>query len=74
MGIQAEVILEGHEDDPEAMYGQISKVYHSSRSETYGLVEAECKLSGIPFDGLSNSQEILDKGEILERWKKVLDQ
>jgi len=65
-------ILMGHEDDPEAMYGQISKVYHSSLSETYGLVEAECKLAGIPFDGPSNNQEILDKGEILERWKKIL--
>ena len=73
MDIQAEVILEGHEDDPEAMYGQISKVYHSSLSETYGLVEAECRLSGIPFDGPTNSQEILDKEEILERWKKILN-
>jgi len=71
--LNSSVRLEGHEDDPEAMYGQISKVYHSSLSETYGLVEAECKLSGIPFDGPSNNQEILDKEEILERWEKVLN-
>ena len=64
--------LKEHEDDPEAMYGQISAVYHSSLSETYGLVEAECRLSGIPFNGPSNNQEILAEKEILERWKRLL--
>ena len=68
----ADIRLEEHEDDPEAMYGQISAVYHSSLSETYGLVEAECRLSGIPFNGPSNNQEILDEEEILQRWKTVL--
>ena len=61
-----------HEDDPEAMYGQISTVYHTSLSETYGLVEAECRLSGIPFNGPSNNQEILSDEEILDRWKRIL--
>ena len=65
--------LMGHEDDPKALYGQVSEVYHSSLSETYGLVEAECRLSGIPFNGESNGQAILEKEEILERWKKVLN-
>jgi hypothetical protein len=72
MGVQAKVTLEGHQDDPEAMYGQISAVYHSSLSETYGLVEAECRLSGIPFNGTSNGQDIIDTEEILERWRKIL--
>ena len=67
-------IVMGHEDDPAALYGQVSEVYHSSLSETYGLVEAECRLSGIPFNGESNGQAILEKEEILERWKKVLHQ
>tara|TARA_R110000824_G_scaffold74160_3_gene188780 strand:+ start:359 stop:1138 length:780 start_codon:yes stop_codon:yes gene_type:complete len=66
------VILAGHQDDPEVMYGQISTAYHSSLSETFGLVEAECRLAGIPFNGPSNNQEILDEKEILKRWKKVL--
>jgi len=65
-------ILMSHEDDPAAMYGQVSEVYHSSLSETYGLVEAECRLSGIPFNGISNGQEILEKEEILERWINIL--
>jgi len=65
-------VLAGHEDDREAMYGQISEVYHSSLSETYGLVEAECRLAGIPFNGRSNGQDVLDNEEILKRWKKAL--
>jgi hypothetical protein len=69
---RGKAIIKGHEDDPAAMYGQVSEVYHSSLSETYGLVEAECRLSGIPFNGTSNGQAILEKEEILERWKKVL--
>jgi len=66
-------VMMGHEDDPAALYGQVSQVYHSSLSETYGLVEAECRLSGIPVNGTSNGQEILEKEEILERWKKILN-
>ena len=65
-------VLMGHEDDREALYGKINEVYHSSLSETYGLVEAECRLSGIPFNGTSNGQDILSNEEILERWKNVL--
>lgn len=67
-----DVVLVGHLDDKESMYSQISAVYHSSKRETYGLVEAECKLAGIPFNGPSNNQDILDKDEILERWVKIL--
>ena len=70
---QGKAVLAGHEDDREAMYGKISEVYHSSIRETYGLVEAECKLSGIPFNGPSNNQDILEKEEILERWKKIIN-
>ena len=67
-----QVVLAGHEDNREALYGQISEVFHSSIRETYGLVEAECRLSGIPFNGNSNKQPILSNEEILERWEKVL--
>jgi hypothetical protein len=66
------VVLGGHEDDREALYGQVSEVFHSSLSETYGLVEAECRLAGIPFNGKSNGQEVLPKEEILEKWINIL--
>ena len=65
-------VVAGHIDDREEMYSKVSAVYHSSKRETYGLVEAECKLSGIPFNGPSNNQDILSNEEIAERWKKVL--
>ena len=69
---KGKVVMAGHESDREALYAQISEVYHSSLSETYGLVEAECRLSGIPFNGSSNGQEILSEEEILERWESIL--
>tara|TARA_R110000824_G_scaffold196048_3_gene379052 strand:+ start:1250 stop:2029 length:780 start_codon:yes stop_codon:yes gene_type:complete len=73
MNSNSRIRLAGHQDDREKMYGQISAVYHSSLSETYGLVEAECKLAGIPFNGPSNNQDIVEKDEIFTRWKKCLD-
>jgi hypothetical protein len=65
-------LLMGHEDNRERMYGQIEAVYHSSLSETYGLVEAECGKSGIPFHGRPRHPEILNAEEILSRWERVL--
>jgi len=67
-----QVIMMDHEDSREAMYSKICMVYHSSKRETYGLVEAECKLAGIPFIGPSNDQDILDEEDILKQWKTVL--
>jgi len=67
-----EVSVAGHLDDKEDMYSKVSAVYHSSKRETYGLVEAECKVSGIPFNGPSNNQDILEKDEILEKWISIL--
>ena len=65
-------ILAGHEDDREKMYNQVSEIYHTSLSETFGLVEAECRLAGIPFNGPSNGQDILHEKEILDRWINIL--
>ena len=70
---RGQVILRGHESDREAMYEQIEAVYHSSLRETYGLVEAECRLAGIPFRGESNDQPVLSKDDIWERWESCLN-
>jgi len=67
------VVMMGHETDRKALYGKIEAVYHSSLRETYGLVEAECRLAGIPFRGESNNQPILTEDEIWERWKSCLE-
>lgn len=66
------VEIRQHEDDREKMYGQVDAVYHASHSETFGLVEAECKLSGIPYKGAEFLPEPMEDTEIMEQWKKVL--
>jgi hypothetical protein len=70
---KSNVFLMSHENNRTRMYKKISKVYHSSLRETYGMVEAECRLAGIPFDGPKNNQEVLDREEILDLWKKTLE-
>mgnify|MGYP003113120928 CR=1 FL=1 len=66
------VAVMDHCEDRTEMYNHISAVFHYSKRETYGMVEAECKLAGIPFYGNENNPEILTDEEILERWEKVL--
>ena len=66
------VSIAGHYDNKQEMYNEIDEVFNSSLSETYGLVEAECKLAGIPFNGPSRYPIVLSDEEILERWKELL--
>jgi hypothetical protein len=66
------VEIRNHEDNKASLYGSVEAVYHASKRETYGLVEAECKAAGVPFRGAENNPEILTDEEILERWKTVL--
>lgn len=69
---KGQVVVKNHEDDKDALYGSVSAVYHNSKFETYGLVEAECKLAGVPYRGVHNNPEILTREDILERWKLAL--
>lgn len=70
--LSEKVTIPKHCDDKEKMYANVDAVFHNSKFETYGLVEAECKLNGIPFFGPKNDPEILDRAEILVRWHKLL--
>jgi hypothetical protein len=70
--VEGVVELRQHEDDREKMYNEADAVYHSSQSETYGLVEAECKLAGIPYGGAQFLPQIMEEDEIIEKWKTVL--
>lgn len=65
-------ILQNHYDSKQEMYDMVSAVFHHSKRETYGLVEAECKLNRIPFYGHENNPEVLEVQEILNRWVNVL--
>jgi hypothetical protein len=66
------VTLENHCNDKTIMYNTLDAVYHNSKYETYGLVEAECKLAGIPYIGAEYNPEVIETEEILGRWKTIL--
>ena len=70
--VEGVVELRQHEDDREKMYNEVDAVYHSSQAETYGLVEAECKLAGIPYGGAQFLPQIMEEDEIIETWKTAL--
>lgn len=59
-------------DDKTKMYNTLDAVYHSSKFETFGLVEAECKASGIPYKGIEFNPEVESEEEILKRWSMIL--
>jgi hypothetical protein len=60
------------------IYTVVDKVYHSSRTESFGMVYAECKALGIPYDGPPTpSSKITTFGKdynkkIIGQWKNVL--
>ena len=66
------VEIRQHEDDREKMYNQVDAVYHASHSETFGLVEAECKASGIPYKGAEFLPKAMEDEEIIQKWKDIL--
>lgn len=67
----------GHCDNKQEMYDQISHVYHSSLSETFGLVQKECELTGVQYHGnestKDNFEQNMSNDEIIEEWKKELE-
>jgi len=71
--LNSKIVIKNHYDNRQEMYSLVDAVYHNSKYETYGLVEAECKLNNIPFYGNCNNPELLSEEEILKRWKTVLE-
>jgi hypothetical protein len=68
--------LMGHEDNKQRMYNSISKVYHSSNSETFNFIKAECEKTGTSYDGLDSAEsgaETWTDKEILEAWEELLN-
>jgi hypothetical protein len=70
---KGQAVMMNYVDDREAMYNLVSAVYNNSIRESYGLVEAECRVAGIPYNGSTNEKEIISKEEIFERWEEILN-
>jgi hypothetical protein len=68
------ILYNGHVDDKQNMYNQITDVYHSSLSETFGLIEKECEMTGVVYHGNEATRNNFDLNmtneEIIESWKK----
>ena len=71
------VLYMGHEDDKQKMYNSISHVYHSSLSETFGLVQKECELTRVEYHGneatKDNFEQNMTNDEIINEWCKELE-
>lgn len=70
------VTLLDHEDDKQRMYDSVSKVFHSSLSETFNFVKAECEKTGTLYDGLETAEsgaEYWTNTKILKAWEKLLN-
>lgn len=69
------VIYKGYEEDKQAIYSGIGRVYHSSISEVACLIKGECEQTGTLFFGnnaTAHSLTSLSNEEILTLWKKAL--
>ena len=68
------VFMMGFEKNKQFMYNQVEKVYHSSKSETFNLVKAECEMLTLDFDSLPSANSGADYGmsnaAILKEWEK----
>lgn len=64
----------GYIEDKQAMYDSISDVYHSSLSETWGYIKAECLLTNVEYHGnnQTDNTEYLENSIILNKWKEFI--
>ena len=67
--------IHGYKVNPQEMYDSITDVYHSSLSETFNLIKAECELTGTNYHGLDSAEsgaEYWDNDKILKAWKELI--
>lgn len=73
--MNGKAIIHGYETNPQEMYNSITDVYHSSLSETFNFIKAECIATGTKYHGTESSEagaEYLSPDEVLTKWKKLL--
>ena len=68
--------MKGHEADKQKMYDSVSKVFHSSKSETFNFIIPECNMTGTEYEGSASADPspiILSDDEIFDAWMKCLE-
>lgn len=73
--IKDKVIYKGVSTNMQEVYNGLHCVYHSSVSETFNYIEAECRLAGLDYFGLkesSSDQLCWDNQRILDAWKELI--
>lgn len=66
----------GHFEDKQQMYDSVQAVYHSSKSETFNYIKAECRKTGVVYRGLDSAEsnaEYWENEKILKAWKGLLE-
>lgn len=69
------VIYKGYQDNKQLIYNSVGRVYHSSLSESDGLIRYECHQTNTKYFGTSatsHAMTTLTNEEILNLWKGVL--
>lgn len=65
----------GFVDDRQQMYDALEAVYHSSSSETFNLVKAECEVTGTAYHGTKSADpdvSLLGDEQLLAEWTRLL--
>ena len=71
-----DVTMMGHVDSKQLIYDSITKVFHSSASETFNFIKAECEKTGTMYDGLDSAEsgaEVWTNTQILKEWEECLN-
>jgi hypothetical protein len=69
------VAFMGAVKNQQTMYNMLDAVFHSSKRETYNLVQKECAMAGIEYHGLPTSDsaaEMWNDDQIFDAWMKEL--
>jgi hypothetical protein len=67
--------LREFEDDMQKMYDSVEAVYHSSESETFNMIKAECAVTGTRYHGINSANpdvSLFSDDQIFNAWMDLL--
>ena len=70
-------VIHGYKENTQEVYDSVTDVYHSSLSETFNLIKAECEMTGTHYHGLESAEsgaEYWDNESILKAWEKLFNE